>query len=165
MCFLIFLSTFKSNRQPYKNQKGIQVKWNELYCQGDSRSGSREWNDISLEGRNTWSFGSGGSINTPRRNIGTGIQLACVSLWTATKTLATATALFHVKEFILYQTLIKSTTKNTHTGTLAGPHRAYGGNGILSTVQLALTCRVVNRLQAIILPIQDDVYAKAATET
>lgn len=84
-----------------------------------------------------------------------------VSLRTDTKTLVSTTALFQIKHFILYHTLIKSTAE-THTATLIGPHRAYGDNGIFSTLQLALTCWVVNRLQAIILSIQDNVHAESS---
>ncbi len=72
----------------------------------------------------------------------------------------TTTALLQVKQFILDHTLIKSTTE-THTATLAGPHSAFGDNGIFSTRQLALTCWVVNRLQAIILSIHGDVQAES----
>lgn len=81
-----------------------------------------------------------------------------VSLLTATRILGTTTTLFHVKQFILYQTLIKSTAKVTHAEALTGPRRASRNNGIFSLLQLALTCWVENRLQPVILLIQDDVH-------
>lgn len=81
----------------------------------------------------------------------------------ATKTLATTDALTQVKQFILYHTPLKSNPqKHTHTQKHSVGHiERMGIMGFCSTLQLALTCWVVNRLRAIILFIHDDdVHAK-----
>lgn len=72
-----------------------------------------------------------------------------------------------LKQFILYQALLKSTAGTPAQERSLGRMARSGDNGIFSTLQLALTCWVVNRLQAIILSIQDGVDAekKAAART
>lgn len=73
-----------------------------------------------------------------------------------------------LKQFILYQALLKSTAGTPAQERSLGRMARTGDNGIFSTLQLALTCWVVNRLQAIILSIQDGGHAekkKAAAGT
>lgn len=68
-----------------------------------------------------------------------------------------------LKQFILYQALLKSTTGTPAKERSLGRMARSGDNGIFSTLQLALTCWVVNRLQAIILSIQDGVHAEKSS--
>lgn len=65
-----------------------------------------------------------------------------------------------LKQFILYQALLKSTAGTPAQERSLGRMARTGDNGIFSTLQLALTCWVVNRLQAIILSIQDGAHAE-----
>lgn len=67
------------------------------------------------------------------------------------------------RQFILYQALLKSTAGTPAQERSLGRMARSGDNGIFSTLQLALTCWVVNRLQAIILSIQDGVHAEKSS--